>query len=84
MIQIIETIVDHEGAQVAREPLPVTFHRAAEAKRFLDRYIEQVYPEGRRGFEHNQTSWWACDGTPSGTVHRFTLVDEPNESDVRA
>jgi hypothetical protein len=77
MIYIIETVLDDKGAQVAREPLPVKFDRAADARRFLDRYIEQVYADGRKGFEPNYTSWWACDGTPSATLHRFTLVDDP-------
>jgi hypothetical protein len=73
MIYIVRTIFDHQGSQVAREPLPVKFDRAADARRFLDRYIEQVYADGRGGFEPNHTSWWACDGTASATVHRFTL-----------
>jgi hypothetical protein len=77
MISIIKTILDHKGDQVAREALPVTFERAADARRFLDRYLADIYADGRGGYEAKHRSWWACDATASATVHRYTLVDEP-------
>jgi hypothetical protein len=61
---------------LAHEVLPVTFDRTADARRFMDRYIDQVY-EGRGGFEAEHQSWWACDATTTATLHRYTLVDEP-------
>jgi hypothetical protein len=77
MIYIIKTILDHKGEQVARERLPVTFDRAADARRFLDRYLAQVYADGRGGLEAEGQRWWACDATAAATLHRYTLVDEP-------
>jgi hypothetical protein len=79
MICIIKTVLDHKGDQVARESLPVTFGCAADARRFLDRYLADVYADGRGGYEAKEESWWACDDKPTATIHRYTLVDEPLE-----
>ena len=43
MIYIIETILEYNGNRLAHEVLPVTFDRTADARRFMDRYIDQVY-----------------------------------------
>jgi hypothetical protein len=77
MIYIIKTILDHKGQQVAREPLPVMFDRAADARQFLDRYLADIYADGRGGYEAKHRSWWACDDSASATIHRYSLVDEP-------
>ena len=76
MIYIIETILDCNGNRLAHEVLPVTFDRTADARRFMDRYIDQVY-EGRGGFEAEHQSWWASEFTATVTLHQYTLVDEP-------
>lgn len=76
MIYIVKTILDCNAIRLAHEVLPVTFDRTAEAGRFMDRYIDQVY-DGQGGFEAEHQSWWACDATAPATLHRYTLVDEP-------
>jgi hypothetical protein len=77
MVYIIQTILDHNGDQVACEPSPVRFAHRAQAKQFLDPYIAHVYAEGRVEYEAEPQSWWACDAAASATVHRYTLADEP-------
>jgi hypothetical protein len=77
MIYIIKTTLDQNGDQVACEPLPVRFDQRAHARQFLDHYIAHVYADGRGGYEAEPQSWWACEATPSATVDRYTLVDEP-------
>jgi hypothetical protein len=77
MIYIIKTTLDQNGDQVARETLPVTFDRAADARQFLDCYLADVYADGRGGDAAKHRSWWACDDSASAAIHRYSLVDEP-------
>jgi hypothetical protein len=76
MVYIVKTVLDCNADRLAHEVLPVTFDRTADARRFMDRYIDQVY-DGRGGYEAEHQSWWACDATATATLHRYTLVDEP-------
>jgi hypothetical protein len=76
MIYIVKTILDPNADLSAHEVLPLTFDRTANARRFMDRYIHQVY-DGRGGYDAEHQSWWARDTTATATLHRYMLVDEP-------
>jgi hypothetical protein len=72
---LVKTIIGRNVDQLTHEVLPVTFDRTADARGFMDRYIDQVY-NGRGGYEAEHQSWWACDATSTAKLHRYTLVDE--------
>lgn len=76
MLYILKTILDRNGEIISRETLPVSFDAASGAKRFMVRYIAHVYADGKRGYEPEHVSWWACDATASATLHRYTLTSE--------
>jgi len=76
MIYIVETILDCTADRLRHEVLPVTVERTADARRFMDRYIDHVY-DGRGGYEAEHQSWWASDATTTVTLHRYALVDAP-------
>jgi hypothetical protein len=76
MIYVVKTILDRNADLLVHEVLPVMFEQTANARRFMDCYIDQVY-DGRGGYEAEHQSWWACDATQIATLHRYTLVDEP-------
>jgi hypothetical protein len=76
MIYIVKTILDCTADRFAQEVLPVTFQGTADARRFMDRYIDQVY-DGRGGYEAEHECWWASDASATPMLHRYALVDEP-------
>ena len=76
MIYVVESIFDCNAIRLAHGVLPVTFNCIADARRFMDRYIDQVY-DGRGGFEAEHQSWWVSDFTGTVTLHQYTLLDEP-------